>query len=172
LRKFSGAVPATVDSAACIYIFAFRLRVDQTLAIRQTPLVFAVISEMENMEKVEGSILTASEIRNLQNDAALDKRVRWRRDLVLVPLLGLMYLVMFLDRTNIANARIEGLEAGLNMPSNGYNVALSIFYIPFVLFEVPSNLVLNLPFIRPRWYLGTMMLVLGPCCRNWLLKTC
>lgn len=40
---------------------------------------------------------------------------------------------MFLDRTNIANAKIEGLVEGLNMPSNGYNTALWIFYIPFIL---------------------------------------
>lgn len=74
-----------------------------------------------------------------------------------------MYLIMFLDRTNIANARIEGLEKGLNMPSNGYNVALSVFYVPFVLFEVPSNLILSLPWVKPRWYLGTMVLLLGKC---------
>lgn len=95
------------------------------------------------------------------DNSKLDKRIRWMRDIVLVPILGLMYLVMFLDRTNIANARIEGLEAGLSMPSNGYNIALSIFYVPFVLVEVPSNLILNLPFISPRWYLGSMMLLLG-----------
>lgn len=40
---------------------------------------------------------------------------------------------MFLDRTNIANARIEGLVEGLDMPANGYNTALWIFYIPFIL---------------------------------------
>jgi hypothetical protein len=66
-----------------------------------------------------------------------------------------------LDRTNIANARIAGLPAGLNLPSNGYNVALSIFYIPFVLAEVPSNLILSIPWIKPRWYLGAMMFILG-----------
>lgn len=114
------------------------------------------------MEKSEERITSSvDDLDTLVDDPQLDRRIRWKRDIVLVPILGLMYLVMFLDRTNIANARIEGLEAGLNMPSNGYNVALSIFYVPFVLFEIPSNLILNLPFIRPRWYLGSMMLLLG-----------
>ncbi len=91
----------------------------------------------------------------------LDHITLWKRDRVLVPLLGLLFLVMFLDRTNIANARIEGLEAGLKMPSNGYNTALWIFYIPFVLAEIPSNLLLNTELVKPNWFLGGQMAVLG-----------
>ena len=130
------------------------------------------------MEKTDQSVVSSVIDTETHADLELDKRIRWRRDIVLIPILGLMYLVsgildntvakslshhkvMFLDRTNIANARIEGLEAGLNMPSNGYNVALSIFYIPFVLFEIPSNLILSLPWVSPRWYLGSMMMLLG-----------
>lgn len=94
-------------------------------------------------------------------DAKFDKKLLLKRDLILVPLMGVMYMIMFLDRTNIANARIAGLQEGLNMPANGYNVALSIFYIPFVLAEVPSNLILSLSWIKPRWYLGAMMFILG-----------
>lgn len=117
---------------------------------------------MSNLEKAEDTVssIPADNVE-LDYNPALDRRIKWRRDIVLIPVLGLMYLVMFLDRTNIANARIEGLEAGLDMPSNGYNVALSVFYVPFVLFEIPSNLVLSLPFISPRWYLGAMMTLLG-----------
>ena len=114
----------------------------------------------KDAEKVTHTTVDALE---LEPNPALDRKIKWRRDVVLIPILGLMYLVMFLDRTNIANARIEGLEKGLNMPSNGYNVALTLFYIPFVLFEIPSNLILSLPFIKPRWYLGSMMALLGKC---------
>ncbi|POS71750.1 high-affinity nicotinic acid transporter [Diaporthe helianthi] len=51
-------------------------------------------------------------------------------------------MILFLDRTNTANARIEGLEAGLNMPPTDYSTALWIFYVPFILVEIPSNLIL------------------------------
>lgn len=94
-------------------------------------------------------------------DPWLERIVRWKRDLLLVPLLGVLYTIMFLDRTNIANARIEGLEKGLNMPSHGYNNCLWIFYIPFIIAEIPSNLFLTLGRIKPRWFLGTQMLILG-----------
>lgn len=47
------------------------------------------------------------------------------------------------------------------MPSNGYNTALWIFYIPFVLVEIPSNMLMSLPHIRPNLFLGCNMLILG-----------
>jgi hypothetical protein len=36
------------------------------------------------------------------------------------------------------------------MPSNGYNTALWIFFIPFILIEVPSNLIMGLPKVQPK----------------------
>lgn len=70
-------------------------------------------------------------------------------------------MIMFLDRTNIANAKIEGMPEDLDMPDNGYGIALSLFYIPFVLAEVPSNLLLNTGKIPPNYYLGAMTFTLG-----------
>ncbi|ORY07016.1 major facilitator superfamily domain-containing protein [Clohesyomyces aquaticus] len=82
-------------------------------------------------------------------------------DLRLIPILGCTYTILFLDRTNIANARIEGLEKGLNMPANGYATCLWIFFIPFVLIEIPSNLIMSLPRIKPNLFLGCNMIILG-----------
>lgn len=87
--------------------------------------------------------------------------------MVLIPITGVLYTLLFLDRTNIANARAlgigtpSGLEGALDMPANGYNVALVIFYIPFVLAEIPANLILNANRIRPGYLLGGQMMVLG-----------
>ncbi|KAI0007452.1 major facilitator superfamily domain-containing protein [Xylariaceae sp. FL0662B] len=120
----------------------------------------------EDLNVAEKSVESTNSIGTM-SDPKLDRRILWRRDLVLVPMMGVLYTVLFLDRTNIANARIvgrgqqNGLEMALNMPSNGYNVALSIFYIPFVLAEVPMNLLFNLNWIRPRFFLSGQMFILG-----------
>lgn len=98
----------------------------------------------------------------------LDRTLLWKRDVVMIPIMGVMYMLLFLDRTNIANARSlgigqpDGLEGALHMPSDGYNTALWIFYVPFVLAEVPANLILNLNKIRPGIFLGGQMFLLGP----------
>lgn len=91
----------------------------------------------------------------------VDKTLQWKRDLLLLPILGTMHMILFLDRTNIANARIEGLEAGLNMPPTGYSTALWIFYVPFILAEIPSNLILVTGKIKPNLFLGGQMFLLG-----------
>jgi hypothetical protein len=42
----------------------------------------------------------------------------------------------FLDRTNIGNAKIQGMTESLNMSGHDYNVALFTFFITYILFEV------------------------------------
>jgi hypothetical protein len=53
------------------------------------------------------------------------------------------------------------LEKSLKMPPTGYSTALWIFYIPFVLVEIPSNMVMSMPRVRPNLFLGCNMLILG-----------
>jgi hypothetical protein len=65
-------------------------------------------------------------------DARADRLLTAKLDLKVIPVMGLLFLICFLDRTNIANARLAGLESSLHMPSTGFNTALWIFYIPFV----------------------------------------
>lgn len=78
----------------------------------------------------------ATEVYHLS--AKDDRKLTTKIDFKVIPIMGLLYLVCFLDRTNIANARLAGLEKGLSMPSTGFNTALWIFYIPFV--RIPQTL--------------------------------
>ena len=48
-------------------------------------------------------------------------------DLWLIPWLCLLYLLSFLDRTNIGNARLAGIEEDLGMEGHDYNNTLTIF---------------------------------------------
>ncbi|KIK90537.1 hypothetical protein PAXRUDRAFT_151707 [Paxillus rubicundulus Ve08.2h10] len=79
----------------------------------------------------------------------------WRRiDLRLLPMVSLMYLFSFMDR---GNAKLDGLTTQLNLTGNKYNIALTMFFIPYSLFEFPSNLVIQV--IRPsRWLPGITVL--------------
>ncbi|KAK3616692.1 hypothetical protein LTR56_025795 [Elasticomyces elasticus] len=88
------------------------------------------------------------------------RRIFHKVDRRLVPMLALLYLIAHLDRANIGNAKIEGLEASLGMTGTDYNIVVAIFFIPYILCEVPSNLVLA-KFSRPSWYMGTLVLCWG-----------
>ncbi|KAK5677969.1 hypothetical protein LTS10_009853 [Elasticomyces elasticus] len=57
------------------------------------------------------------------------RRIFHKVDRRLVPMLALLYLIAHLDRANIGNAKIEGLEASLGMTGTDYNIVVAIFFI-------------------------------------------
>lgn len=57
------------------------------------------------------------------------RKVDWR----LVPMLLLLYLLSFIDRANIGNAKIEGMLEDLGLTGLQFNVALAVFFIPYTL---------------------------------------
>lgn len=47
-------------------------------------------------------------------------------------------------RVNISNAALLGLKEDLNIETGmKYNIALTIFFVPYVVFEIPSNILLK-----------------------------
>ncbi|KAI7362920.1 MFS general substrate transporter [Hortaea werneckii] len=88
------------------------------------------------------------------------KRLLRKVDFRLVPVLALLYLCAHIDRANIGNAKIEGMLDDLNMSGIQYNIAVSIFFIPYILLEVPSNIILK-RFKRPSTYLGILVVSWG-----------
>lgn len=54
-------------------------------------------------------------------------------DYRLVPMLAVLYLISHLDRANIGNAKIAGMTKDLGLSGIQYNIALSLFFIPYVL---------------------------------------
>ncbi|PLW17343.1 hypothetical protein PCASD_18493 [Puccinia coronata f. sp. avenae] len=47
------------------------------------------------------------------------------------------------DRTNIGNAKVGGMEQSLGLRGNQYNIGLAVFYISYILSELPSNYMLK-----------------------------
>ena len=67
------------------------------------------------------------------------RKLMLKADLYIVPAICLLYLLAFLDRVNISNANVYGMASDLNLVGNQYNTALTIFFVPYILSEVPSN---------------------------------
>ncbi len=66
------------------------------------------------------------------------RRVRNR----LIPLLFLLYLIAFLDRTNIGFAALT-MNADLAITSSQFGLVTGIFFLGYCIFEIPSNLILH-----------------------------
>ncbi|CAG9981049.1 unnamed protein product [Clonostachys byssicola] len=90
-------------------------------------------------------------LRKVYFELRRDRQIDWR----LIPFLSVLYLLGYLDRANIANAKIEGMLDDLGMDAVQYNIAVSTFFITYIIFELPSNMVLA-HFKRPSWYIGAI----------------
>ncbi|KAK2768157.1 hypothetical protein FQN54_000009 [Arachnomyces sp. PD_36] len=87
------------------------------------------------------------------------KKLLRRLDFRLLPLIVLMYLLNFLDRSNLAQARLGTLEEDLGMDGTDFNLATSIFFVGYLLMQLPSNLILTR--VRPSLYLGSCVMLWG-----------
>lgn len=61
--------------------------------------------------------------------ALQSKKLLRKVDIRLLPCLILMYLLNFLDRSNLAQARLGTLEADLGMTGTDFNLATSILFV-------------------------------------------
>lgn len=64
-------------------------------------------------------------------------------DLKVVPGVTLLYLLSFLDRSNVANAKLDGLDTSLHMTGDEYLTGLTLFFIGYISLEVLWNVILK-----------------------------
>lgn len=97
----------------------------------------------------------------VQFDPGAEARLRMKIDLYIVPTVSLLYLFCFIDRANIGNAKLAGFEKDLHLKGYDYNRVLSIFYISYIIFEIPSNMACK--WIGPGWFIPSISLGFGIC---------
>lgn len=73
----------------------------------------------EHSEAIPESSGSSDEEFTQVNTRKLIRKLDW----AIVPLIALLYLLSFLDRSNIGNARLAGLEIDLGMGGIDYNVS-------------------------------------------------
>lgn len=98
---------------------------------------------------------TASEILAQQTT----KRILRCVDLRLVPILSLLYLLCFLCRQNIGNAKIFHMTYDLHLTTQQYQVALTAFFLSYSTFDIPCNIMLKK--LRPSVWLPLVTLLSG-----------
>ena len=71
-----------------------------------------------------------TEAANVEYDEKMAKKLVRKIDLHIMPVLVILYLLSFLDRTNIGNARLANLEVDLGMTGLNYNVRAAFSNLP------------------------------------------
>ncbi|KAF7118976.1 hypothetical protein CNMCM5793_008616 [Aspergillus hiratsukae] len=126
------------------------------------------------MDTIKPSHETLEDVKQKSlDDMALDDAYRqkltrsilFKQDTRILPALALLFLCSFLDRTNVGNAKILGLQNDLNITGNQYDIGLTVFYLTYICSELPSNLIIKkaspkiwLPALTMVWGIITMCL--------------
>ncbi|KAI5831300.1 MFS general substrate transporter [Schizophyllum commune Tattone D] len=92
-------------------------------------------------------------------DPVEHRRILRKIDWHLLPFVSLLYLLSFLDRSNIGNAKVAGMAVDAHLDGLKYNTVAAVFFIPYALAEVPSNILLKLA--RPSRWIPSIMVAWG-----------
>ncbi|KAF2011164.1 MFS general substrate transporter [Aaosphaeria arxii CBS 175.79] len=113
----------------------------------------------EKTERSVGHLSDDEAITITVNNSQLTRQVLWKLDVRLLPILALLFLCSFIDRTNVGNAKILGLEKDIHINDNQYAIGLCIFYATYIASELPSNLVIKK--VTPKIWLPILTIVWG-----------
>lgn len=80
-------------------------------------------SSSEDKSVVDGDTLTWTDEE--------ERVIRRKLDFRVVPLVTILYLLCFLDRSNVGNARIQGMGEDLELTGFRFNWALTVFYFTY-----------------------------------------
>ncbi|GFZ46008.1 hypothetical protein JCM24511_03742 [Saitozyma sp. JCM 24511] len=98
--------------------------------------------------------LTDEERRNIE------KKVVRKADLVIMPIIGLLYILNYVDRQNLSAAKLQGIMTDLHMSTTDFATAVAILFVGYLPFQIPSNLMITkVP--RPGLYICVATVIWG-----------
>ncbi|KAH7334497.1 MFS general substrate transporter [Rhizoctonia solani] len=88
-------------------------------------------------------------------DTELEKKLVRKLDAVIIPLTCALYLFAYLDRSNLGNARLQGLPEDIlqgDPTGTKFDWVSSMFYISYIIAQIPA--VVTSKLFRPRIWIG------------------
>ncbi|KAI6764079.1 hypothetical protein HG530_007868 [Fusarium avenaceum] len=74
--------------------------------------------------------------------AALEKALVRKLDLKFLPMVTAMLLMNYLDRINVSNARLAGMQEDLHMTDTIWSLGISMFYVGYIISQIPANIII------------------------------
>ncbi|TRM64282.1 MFS general substrate transporter [Schizophyllum amplum] len=91
---------------------------------------------------------------------AEERRLVRKIDLRCMPALVILFILNFIDRGNLSNARLQGLQEDLSLNDTEFATCLSVLFAGYIFMQVPSNLIMNaIPY--PRLFMATVVSLWG-----------
>ncbi|KAK9364889.1 major facilitator superfamily domain-containing protein [Lipomyces kononenkoae] len=122
-------------------------------------VIMSEVASLKGVKDLDKEYYTLFANKDEEWKAHMTKKLLAKVDARLLPMLVMMYTLNFLDRSNLAQARLGTLEKDLKMTGTDFNLATSILFVGYLLMQLPSNLLLTR--VRPSVYLGGAMAIWG-----------
>ena len=87
-----------------------------------------------------GIIVDAEAAHSYAIDPLAERKLVRKQDLRVLPMIFLMYFFTFLDRTNLGNAKVAGLEKDLGLGTYGFNIGACLYYGIYFFADIPASL--------------------------------
>jgi sugar phosphate permease len=87
------------------------------------------------------------------------KKILRKVDYRLIPVLGCMYCVSLMDRTNLGVAMVAGMGVDLKLTGERYSLVVLLFFITYVALQPPATVVLRK--VGPRVFLPSIVVIWG-----------
>ncbi|KAJ5812167.1 hypothetical protein N7474_008468 [Penicillium riverlandense] len=115
--------------------------------------------DLDNEGKAAVGDFDLGAIVNLESTPEEERKVLWKLDLFLIPLMGGAYFLQFLDKFILGQAAIFGLPEDLNLKGPEFGWTSAVFYFGYFAWSWPSSyIIVRVPIGK---YLGLCVLIWG-----------
>lgn len=90
----------------------------------------------------------------------LNKKLVRKMDLINLQLIGILYILNYTDRRNLAVAKLQGINQDLNMTTQRFATAVPVLFVGCLSFQIPSNLIIT-RIARPGMYICCAVVIWG-----------
>ncbi|OCK99096.1 MFS general substrate transporter [Cenococcum geophilum 1.58] len=119
------------------------------------------IENAENLPPTAATTTVAADNDVTRSRSEQAQRLLLKMDFTIVPMLACSFFIAYLDRNNIGNARVMGMQKDLHLTDKQFFNCLSMFYVGYLTFMLPSNLAMRV--ISPPKMIGTAIIFFGIC---------
>ncbi|PAV17564.1 MFS general substrate transporter [Pyrrhoderma noxium] len=105
------------------------------------------------------SCLSVDDKINERRTYTKESKVVRKIDIHLIPIISIFCLLSSLDRVNMGNARVAGLQKDLKLTDNQYQICITVLYVTYIASDLPASLLLRK--IGPNILMPTILILWG-----------
>lgn len=105
------------------------------------------MDQSESPEKIYISELSQVDTKDSEvareDDRIIARRLLWKIDLRILPILTLLYIFAAMDRADIGNAQVAGMQEDLGATSKQWTLVAALFYVGYIVAQPIGTLYLR-----------------------------